>query len=165
MNTKDKNLHTGDMVLGMHDALVSLTGLIAGMVAANGGRDVIVLTSVIASVVAGLSMAASNYLARGADNQSRRSAFISGLHTGGAYLVTCAILMTPFAFIENVRVAMFATFGVTVLVIGACNLVVARQTGRGFWPHFWEMLMVCGAVSVAGYIIGEIAKYALGITI
>ena len=51
------------VVLGMHDALVSLTGMIGGLTFALAERRLIVLTAIIASVAAGLSMAASNYLA------------------------------------------------------------------------------------------------------
>ncbi len=161
----ENNFHTGDMVLGMHDALVSLTGLIAGMVGANSDRATIILTSVIASAVAALSMGASNYLAQGANNQSRRRAIASAVHTGAAYLITCVILIVPFMCISDVHNAMNMTFVMAVLIIFFSNLLIARRTKKSFWGHFIEMLAVCTGVSGAGYLIGEVAKYALGLNI
>ena len=45
----------GAIVLGMHDALVSLTGLIAGLAVAMADRYYIILTAIIASITASLS--------------------------------------------------------------------------------------------------------------
>ena len=69
MTRKNNFRSAGAIVLGMHDALVSLTGLIAGLAVAMADRYVIILTAVIASITASLSMGASNYLAvRAGDN-------------------------------------------------------------------------------------------------
>ena len=62
MVRKDNFYAAGAIVLGMHDALVSLTGLIAGLAIAMADRHSIILTAIIASVTASLSMGASNYL-------------------------------------------------------------------------------------------------------
>ena len=63
MMRKNNFNSAGAIVLGMHDALVSLTGLIAGLAVAMADRYAIILTAIIASITASLSMAASNYLA------------------------------------------------------------------------------------------------------
>ena len=57
------------MVLGMHDALVEITGIIAGLTFAVESRRVIVMTGAIAAVAASLSMAAANYMAQRADKK------------------------------------------------------------------------------------------------
>ena len=61
--------YRGAMILGMHDAIVSLTGLIAGLGLAFSDRDVIILSCIISSITASLSMGAANYLAVKATNQ------------------------------------------------------------------------------------------------
>ncbi len=153
------------MVLGMHDALVSLTGLIAGLVGAGATRDTIILTSIIASIVAGLSMAASNYLGNRANECAYRHALSSGFYTGGAYIITCVILLIPFMVGINISGAMWATFVIAGFVIFLFNLCIARHATRPFWWRFGEMLLVCVGVSIAAYAIGEFASQILNITI
>ena len=60
--------YTGALVLGMHDALVELSGIIAGLTFAIEDRRIIIMTGAIAAVAASLSMAAANYQAQRADN-------------------------------------------------------------------------------------------------
>ena len=64
MTKKCNFRYTGDLVLGMHDALVEITGIIAGLTFAIENNRVIVMTGIIASVAASLSMAAANYMAQ-----------------------------------------------------------------------------------------------------
>ena len=71
MMRKNNFNSAGAIVLGMHDALVSLTGLIAGLAVAMADRYAIILTAIIASITASLSMAASNYLAVRANGNAR----------------------------------------------------------------------------------------------
>ncbi len=165
-NKKSKNnIRAGDMVLGMHDALVSLTGLIAGMAVATDDGGVIVLTGIISSVVAAMSMAASNYLAAKANNLGMRRAITSGMYTGIAYIITCAILILPFVLENDVRSALAWTFVIAISIIFIFNLCVARISRRPFWGRFIEMLGVCGGVSIIAFIIGDLAQHLLGIQI
>ncbi len=151
--------YTGDMVLGMHDAIVSLTGLIAGLAFTLADRYSIIMSAIVASVAASLSMAASNYLAARARGDIYRCAITSGVCTGAAYVATCVALILPFLLMQNITGALAATFIIAVAIIFLFNLYVAKRTGRKFWPCFLEMLMICVAVSVIAFLIGEAAKY------
>lgn len=164
MKCENKNFTpVGATVLGMHDALVSLTGLIAGIAFTMPHRRDIVLTAIIASITASLSMAASNYLANKAgDGQSPLRA---GLYTGVAYMLTCVVLIIPFVRIANRTTALFATFVLAVLIIFVFNWGAGRTGGRAWWRCAFEMLGVCAGVSGAGFIIGQVAKYFLGLNI
>lgn len=151
------------MVLGMHDALVSLTGLIAGIAFTMPRRRDIVLTAIIASITASMSMAASNYLAEKAGDG--QSALRAGLYTGAAYMLTCIVLIIPFMCIANRTVALFTTFILAILIIFIFNWGLARR-GTRHWRHrAFEMLGVCAGVSCAAFIIGQIATYFLGLNI
>ena len=163
MARKTKNSYVGDMVLGMHDALVSLTGLIAGLAFSMAERRMIILSSIIASVAASLSMAASNYLACRTVNHP--AAIKSGLYTGTAYLATCVLLIMPFVFIRNRGWELATTFGIAVLIIFGFNFCVAKMQRRPFIRPFLEMLTVCACVSVIAFIIGQAAGYFLGVDI
>ena len=153
----------GAVVLGMHDAIVSLIGLIAGLTFANTSRAIIVLTAIIASVAAGLSMAASNYLAEKTVNNPH--ALRAGVITGLTYLTTCAFLILPCLVIPNTIKAMIGSFIVVVLIILGCNACICYTCQKKFWIPALEMLIVCTMVSFIAFFIGEGAKYFLGVAI
>ena len=161
MVRKDKFNSAGAIVLGMHDALVSLTGLIAGLAVAMADRYVIILTAVIASVTASLSMGASNYLAVRTDGGRR--AFISALYTGVAYMATCAVLIVPFFVFENRAVEMVLMFAIAVAEIFGFNYYLGRVNHRPYMRKFLEMLVVCAGVSVIAFLIGLGANKYLGV--
>ena len=161
MVRKDKFNSAGAIVLGMHDALVSLTGLIAGLAVAMADRYVIILTAVIASVTASLSMGASNYLAVRTDGGRR--AFISALYTGVAYMATCAVLIVPFFVFENRAVEMVLMFAIAVAEIFGFNYYLGRVNHRPYMRKFLEMLGVCVGVSVIAFLIGLGANKYLGV--
>ena len=161
MVRKDKFNSAGAIVLGMHDALVSLTGLIAGLAVAMADRYVIILTAVIASVTASLSMGASNYLAVRTDGGRR--AFISALYTGVAYMATCAVLIVPFFVFENRAVEMVLMFAIAVAEIFGFNYYLGRVNHRPDMRKFLGMLGVCAGVSVIAFLIGLGANKYLGV--
>jgi len=88
------------MVLGMHDALVELSGIIAGLTFAIETSRIIIMTGAIAAVAASLSMAAANYMAQRADGN--RDAAVCAAYTGAMYIGTSAALLLPFCIIGNV---------------------------------------------------------------
>ena len=154
---------SGAIVLGMHDALVSLTGLIAGLTFSLADRYLIILSAIIASVTAGLSMGASEYLAEKTNDNPH--ALYAGTMTGVAYMVTCAILIVPFFVTKNTYSALMASMTNAVLMILICNLCIGHARGRPFWRHAVEMLVICAGVSIIAFMIGEAAKHILGVTI
>lgn len=154
---------SGAVVLGMHDALVSLTGMIGGLTFALAERRLIILSAIITSVAAGLSMAASNYLAE--KTNENEFALRAGAMTGVAYLGTCAILILPFLIIVNTHIALVCSFILAVLIILGCNWGIRHTHCNLWWRHAIEMLIICAGVSIISFIIGEIAKYTLGIGI
>ncbi|MBO7509355.1 MAG: VIT1/CCC1 transporter family protein [Alphaproteobacteria bacterium] len=154
----------GCAVLGMHDAIVSTTGLVVGLVFAAAGRYAILLTAIIASVAAGLSMTASEYLAVRAGGNAR-TAMRCGIATGAAYLFTAGMLVVPFLFITNTFVALAMTYITAVSVIFFFNFVKSHICHERFWPRFVEMISICAIVTFAAFIIGECAKLFFGVEI
>lgn len=155
-------IYAGAIVLGMHDALVSQTGIIAGLTFALADTKLIIMTGIISAVADGLSMLASNYLAERERCEINR-AVMAGMYTGIAYLSTSALLMIPFFITDNARRAMGASFIIAVIIIFLFNVCMAKNKQRRIWGRFFEMLAICVGVSVVAFTIGEIAKYFLGI--
>ena len=154
----------GCAVLGMHDAIVSTTGLVVGLVFADAGQYAVLLTAIIASVAAGLSMTASEYLARHADGLPK-IALRCGIATGAAYLFTATLLALPFLCISNTFVALGMTYFTAVAIIFFFNFIKSKLSGTGFWKNFWEMLIICASVSIAAFLIGECAKLFFNVEI
>lgn len=163
MTHKNNFRSAGAIVLGMHDALVSLTGLIAGLAVAMADRYVIILTAVIASITASLSMGASNYLAVRAGDNGGGQAFKYALYTGIAYMATCAVLILPFFVFENRVVEMAVMFAIAVAEIFGFNYYLGRMRQRPYMRNFLEMLGVCMGVSIVAFLIGLCANKCFGI--
>lgn len=155
--------YAGAMVLGMHDALVEITGIVAGVAFAIDSRRIIVMTAVIAAVAASLSMAAANYMAQRTDNNP--DAGLCATYTGLMYIGTSMAIIAPFCVIENRFAALGAMAAIAVLIILLFNLYTRRGSNRPTWRRFLEMLGVCAGVSTASFLIGQAAKYFLGTNI
>lgn len=160
----EERLHyIGAMVLGLNDALVELTGAIAGVTFALANTRLVALTGIITGVSATFSMAASNYLAERADNNPK--ALKSSIYTGVAYLVTVALLVLPYLlFPTNMYVAAFAVMIATViLIIMFFNYYISVAKEEPFLKNFVTMAVISLSVAVISYIIGVLAKELLGI--
>ena len=151
---KNKCDYRASIILGMHDAIVSLTGLIAGLFFAFTNTNIIVISCVISSISASLSMGAANYLAVKSSN--RELAIQSAFSTMFAYMITCVILISPFFVFDNRYLLFTSVVALAVFIILGFNLYFYR--GRGFYKHFTEMLLICTVVSVISFFIGELAN-------
>ena len=154
-----KNNCRGAIILGMHDAIVSLTGLIAGLFFAFTDSNIIIITCIISSITAALSMGAANYLAT--KTQNRETALKSAFYTGGAYIITCILLILPFFVLKDRVATLISVVCMAIFIIFAFNRCCYR--GTVFYKHFFEMLAICTIVSITAFFIGEIASKIFGI--
>jgi len=160
----EERLHyIGAMVLGLNDALVELTGAIAGVTFALANTRLVALTAIITGVSATFSMAASNYLAERADNNPK--ALKSSVYTGMAYLVTVALLVLPYLlFPIHMYVAAFAVMLVTVIfIIMFFNYYISVAKEEPFLKNFATMAGISLTVAIISYVIGILARELLGI--
>lgn len=151
--------YRGSVILGMHDAIVSLTGLIAGLFFAVTDKNIIVLSCIIASISASLSMGAANYLA--VKTTDKKSALYAALCTGASYMLTCFLLILPFFIFSNTVLTIFAIFISVLFIIFLFNFFAYGK--RKFMKNFIEMLLICAIVSFIAFLIGNCSKYFLGI--
>ncbi len=162
----EERLHyVGSMVLGLNDALVELTGAIAGVTFALANTRLVAMTGIITGISATLSMAASNYLAERA--QGSRDALKSSAYTGAAYLITVALLVLPYLlFPSQLYIAAFAVMIFTVLlIILLFNYYISVAKEEPFLRRFGEMAVISLSVAAISFIIGYFAKQILGINI
>ncbi|MBD5391518.1 hypothetical protein HDR66_01785 [bacterium] len=162
MTHKTKFPYAGAIVLGMHDALVEISGIIAGLTFAITDQRIIIMTAVIAAISASMSMAAANYQANRADKNPHAGR--CAIYTGIAYIATCVILIIPFAIIENRFIALGMMGMNAALVIFGFNCMVPDDD-RPLLKRFAQMFSICAIVAITSFAIGIIAKHFLGVNI
>ncbi len=155
--------YIGSMVLGMNDALVELTGSLAGFTFAMQNTRLIALSGLIMGISATFSMASSEFLA--AKSEGRHDAFKSCCYTGIAYLITVALLILPYLIFSNEQfmTALFSMIGVVILIIAGFTYYISVAQGERFKPRFLEMTLISVGVAVVSFFVGILAKKFLGV--
>ena len=165
MLDEERLQYVGAMVLGLNDALVELTGAIAGVTFALANTRLIALTGIVTGVSATLSMAASNFLAERASGNPHAAK--SSLYTGIAYMATVVLLVLPYLlFPAGMYAAALGTMLATVvLIILLFNYYISVAKSEPFGRHFLEMLVISLGVAALSFVIAIFAKKLLGIDI
>jgi VIT1/CCC1 family predicted Fe2+/Mn2+ transporter len=162
----EERLHyVGAMVLGLNDALVELTGTIAGLTFALANTRVVALAGIITGIAATLSMASSSYLAERAEGKPHP--LKSALYTGIAYLITVAALIAPYlVFGEQQYIQAFIVMIIScIVIILAFNFYISIAQRKPFWSHFGHMAAVSLGVATIAFLIGMVAKQLLGVDV
>ncbi len=155
--------YVGSMVLGMNDALVELTGSLAGFTFAMQNTRLIALSGLIMGISATFSMASSEFLA--AKSEGRDDALKSCSYTGIAYLITVALLILPYLLLGNSQymTALFSMIAVVILIIAGFTYYISVAKGEKFKPRFIEMTLISVGVAVISFFVGILAKHFLGV--
>ncbi len=163
MLDEERLQYVGSMVLGMNDALVELTGSLAGFTFAMQNTRLIALSGLIMGISATFSMASSEFLA--AKSEGRNDAFKSCSYTGVAYLITVALLILPYLLLGNTQymTALFVMIAVVVLIIAGFTYYISVAKGEKFKPRFFEMTLISVGVAVVSFFVGILAKKFLGV--
>ena len=162
MVDEEKLKYIGSMVLGLNDALVELTGALAGFTLALGSNATVGLAGFITGVSATLSMAASEYLSKKAD-PSEKHPLKAAVYTGIAYLITVAVLLLPYTLFSSPFIALgFCLFN-AACIIAAFTFFVSVVRRETFRPQFMEMITISFSVAAISFLIGWAAKTWIGI--
>jgi len=111
------------MVLGLNDALVELTGALAGFTLALQNTRVIGLAGLITGIAASLSMAASEYLSEKSE-EGHKDPFRSAVYTGIAYILAVIFLVLPYFLLTNFYLALLHTLLLLLAFLGRWCLSV-----------------------------------------
>jgi len=165
MLEEERLQYIGSMVLGLNDALVELTGTLAGLSLALRNTRIIALSGLITGISATLSMASSEFLS--AKSEGQKDALKSSVYTGIAYLVTVALLIMPYMLFppEKYMHALFSMLIVVVLIIAAFNYYIAVAKNLSFKQRFVEMACISLTVAVLSFLVGLVVKNVLGVDI
>ena len=165
MINEQKLEYVGAIVLGLNDALVELTGALAGFTFAFQDARLIALTGLITGISASLSMAASEYLSTVHETGERAKALKSAAYTGAAYVLTVVILILPYLLIANPFISLGVCLAAAVLVILAFNFYVSVAKDTPFRRRFWEMALISLGVAGVSFLIGMLVKAVFGVDV
>ncbi|MDR0338798.1 MAG: VIT1/CCC1 transporter family protein [Desulfovibrio sp.] len=153
MIEEDGLSYISSMILGLNDALVELTGALAGFTLALNDNTMIGLAGFITGVAATLSMAASEYLAKKADPNEKHP-LKAAAYTGVAYMLTVALLLTPYALFPHPLLSLFFCLVNAGLVILGFTYFVSVVRKESFSKGFREMITISFSVALISFLIG-----------
>ncbi len=163
MLDEERLRYVGSMVLGLNDALVELTGSLAGFTFAMQNTKLIALSGLIIGISATFSMASSEFLS--ARSEGRTDAFKSCAYTGIAYLITVVLLIAPYLLLSNYMVALGCMIGIVLLIITVFTYYTSVAQGQPFKSRFLEMAIISVTVAVVSFGVGVLAKQLFGVDI
>lgn len=157
--------YVGAMVLGMNDAVVEITGTLAGLTLAMQNTRLIALSGLITGIAATLSMAASEYLA--AKSDGRPDAKRACAYTGGAYALTVVLLLIPYLVLPDgmYLAAMAIMLAVVVLILAAFNFYTSVAQDLPFRKRFAQMCAISLGVAALSFFLGLFCKIVLGVDV
>ena len=163
MLDEERLQYVGSMVLGLNDALVELTGSLAGFVFALQNNRLIALSGLIVGISATFSMASSEFLA--ARSEGRSDALKSCSYTGIAYLITVLLLIAPYLFFGATQFipALICMLIMVVLIIAGFTYYTSIAQDQPFKGRFLEMALISIGVAVVSFFVGILAKKFLGV--
>lgn len=156
--------YVGSIVLGLNDALVELTGTLAGLTFALQNTRLIAIAGLITGIAASFSMAASEYLSTKSEGNGE-NALSSSIYTGIAYIFTVIILIVPYLLFTNYFVCLGLTMSLAVLIILFFNYYIAIAKDLNFGKRFREMFFISMGVAAFTFGIGYLIRIFLGVDI
>lgn len=155
--------YVGSMVLGLNDALVELTGSLAGFTFAMQNTRLIALSGLIIGISATFSMASSEFLA--GRSEGRSDALKSCTYTGIAYLITVVLLILPYLLFpaDQYIAALVLMLAIVVFIIAGFTYYTSVAQEKPFRSRFLEMALISIGVAVVSFFVGILAKKFLGV--
>ena len=155
-------IYISAIIMGLNDALIEMTGALAGFTIVLPNNRTIVLAGLTTGIAATLSMSATEYLAQEAEKNSLKPLFAAAI-TGTAYLMTVSILLIPFAIINNPFCALSLCIAFAALLIFLftfCESFIRQQT---FYQLCTRMLCISFGVALLSFLLSWGADYYWGI--
>lgn len=157
-------VYAGSVVLGLNDALVELTGALAGLSLAFRDVKIIALSGLVTGIAASLSMAASEYISTSAEDTGK-SPGRAAIYTGIAYVVTVALLILPYLLLQNPFIALAITVTTSVVIIAIFNFYISVAKDEKFGPRFFKMAGLSLGVAAFSFLVGIVVRNWFGVDV
>jgi VIT1/CCC1 family predicted Fe2+/Mn2+ transporter len=162
MINEERLNYIGSVVRGLNDALVELTGALAGFTLALQEPRLIATAGLITGIAASLSMGTTEYLARKSE-ETGQTPLRSGLYTGFAYVITVLFLVFPYLVFTNVYYSLALMIFDAIVVITVFNFYISVAKDQHFWKQFTEMAVLSLGIAAISFGIGYVVRHFIGI--
>lgn len=162
---EEKLIYVSSIVLGLNDALIELTGALAGYTFALGSTREIALVGLITGIAASMSMASSEYLSSKANIHSRKNHILSAAITGLAYIATVLLLVFPYLLDISKYLALGIAFIIAIVIIFIFNYYSSVVHRDSFKRRFCEMLLLSLGIAFISFLIGITLKRLIGVDV
>jgi len=156
--------YVSSVVLGLNDALVELTGALAGFTLALQNTRLIAIVGLITGIAASMSMAASEYLST-KQEETQKNPINASVYTGIAYVVTVVILIIPYLLFDNVFCALGMVMFFAIVIVLAFTYYISVAKDLSFRNRFMEMAGLSLSIAVINFFIGWGIRYAFGVDV
>ena len=156
--------YVGSMVLGLNDALVELTGALAGLTLALQNTRLIATAGLVTGIAASFSMAASEYLSAKTEGGAKDPVKAS-VYTGSAYVFTVLFLIFPYLIFSNFYVCLGVTIFNAISVIFAFSFYISVAKDMSFKDRFMEMVVISLGIASLSFVIGLVIRKFLNVEI
>lgn len=161
---EERLAYAGSMVLGLNDALVELTGALAGLTLALRDTNLIGASGLITGIAASMSMAASQYLSVQAE-ENDQSPLKASIYTGVSYILAVALLIVPYLLIAHYLTALGIALIIAVVIILAFTYYLSVARDLSFRHRFLEMAGISLGVAALSFVIGYGVRILFGLEV
>ncbi len=151
------------VILGLNDAIVELTGVLAGLTLALANTKLIAMVGLITGIAASLSMGISSYFSAQEDAVKKNKAFTIGITTGISYLLTVICLISPYAVVRNPFLALASSLGIAIIIIIGFNFYTSVSRHEPFRKKAGQMLTLSLGATAFNFGIGFLIKKYFGV--
>ncbi|MFA5008934.1 MAG: VIT1/CCC1 transporter family protein [Candidatus Omnitrophota bacterium] len=156
--------YVSSIVLGLNDALVELTGALAGFTLALQNTRLIAIIGLITGIAASMSMAASEYLST-KQEETDKSPLRASIYTGIAYVLTVLFLISPYILFKNIFICLGFTIVNALLVIFIFTFYVSVAKGLNFKKRFFEMAGLSLSITAITFFVGFAIRKIFGVEV
>ena len=156
--------YVGSIVLGLNDALVELTGALAGLTLALQNSRLVATAGLVTGIAASFSMAASEYLSTKSESDGKNPLKAS-IYTGIAYIFTVLFLIFPYLVLNNLYLSLGWTLINAVIVIYIFTYYISVAKDYSLRKRFMEMASISLGVALLSFGIGFLVRMLFGIDV
>ena len=156
--------YVSSIVLGSSDALVELTGTLAGLTLSLQNNRLIGTTGLITGIAASLSMASSEYLST-KSSPDKKNPFRAAIYTGITYVITTTLLIFPYFVLHNYFFSLGWTLFNAVIIILFSSFYLSVTQEISFKRRFLEGVSLSFGVAIASFLIGILVNHFLHVAI
>ncbi len=151
------------VILGLNDAIVEITGALAGLTLALASTRLIGTVTLITGIAGSLSMGISSYLSAESEKDRQGKALLLGTTTGISYFLTVIVLVLPYFLISTALFALPISLLLAIIIIFLFNFYTSVSLHQPFTKRFRQMLILSLGAAVINFGIGFLIKRYFGV--